>query len=131
MTFKITTVAPIDVEIDDVLVQFFGDPPDDALLQLFKMQDQFGGTPDSQLAGIGLLRGCLVDLALPSSREQWAELVAAQKITLVVTMQLFEHLTDHYSEQLGFRGGQPATPPAGLSENAATSEESSPAVAPD
>lgn len=126
MTFEIRSTPPIDVRIDDVPVQFFGDPPDTALLELFKMQDQFGTTAESQLAAIGLLRGCLAGLVVPDSLEAWAGLVAAGKITLGVTMQLFEHLTDNYGDALGFRGGQRQKSPGGLPENAGTSEVSSP-----
>lgn len=128
--FKITTTPLIDVEIDDAPVQFYGDPPDTALLELFKVQDQFGGTTESNLTAIGGLRGALRGLVPPSSHETWDGLVHDGKITLGVTMQLFEHLTGMYGEALGFRGGQRATSTAGLPENADTSEVSSPAVAP-
>ncbi len=130
MTFEIQTTALIDVSIDGVLVQFFGDPPDTALLELFRVQGAFGKTTESQLEAIGLLRGCLAGLVSPGSLEPWAGLVAAGKISLTVTMQLFEHLTDKYGEALGFRGGQQQKSPGGLPESAATSEESLPAVAP-
>lgn len=128
--FKITSTPLIDVEIDDVLVQFFGDPPDTALLELFKVQDKFGGSAEGNLEAIGALRTCLAGLVAPASLPAWAGLVDAGKVTLGVTMTLFEHLTNQYGETLGFRGGQRATSTGGLPVNADTSEESSPAVAP-
>lgn len=128
--FRITSTPLIDVEIDDVLVQFFGDPPDTALLELFKVQDQFGTTAEGNLEAIGALRACLTGLVVPASLEAWAGLVDAGKITLGVTMQLFEHVADLYGEALGFPGGQRTSSTGGLPENADTSEESSPAVAP-
>ena len=127
---KITSTPLIDVELDDVPVQFFGDPPDTALLELFKVQDQFGGTTESNLTAIGGLRGALRGLVAPGSYQAWDGLVDAGKITLGVTMQLFEHLTTQYGEALGFRGGQRATSTGGLPESADTSEASSLAVAP-
>lgn len=128
--FKITSTPLIDVEIDDVLVQFFGDPPDTALLELFKVQDQFGGNTEATIGAIGSLRGALRGLVPPSSHAAWDSLVHDGKITLGVTMQLFEHLTGMYGEALGFRGGQRASSGGGLPANADTSEESSLAVAP-
>lgn len=130
MTFRITTTPLVDVEIDDVPVQFFGDPPDTALLELFKVQGQFGTSTEGNVAAIGALRGALRGLVPPSSHEAWDGLVHGGKITLGVTMKLFEYLTGMYGEALGFRGGQRASSTSGLPVNADTSEVSSPAVAP-
>jgi hypothetical protein len=127
---KITSTPLIDVEIDDELVRFFGDPPDTALLELFRVQDRFGGDTEQTLEAIGGLRAGLAGLVAPESLEAWASLVAAGKITLAVTMTLFEYLTTQYGEALGFRGGQHATSTGGLPVNADTSEEYSPAAAP-
>ncbi|MBP6729095.1 MAG: hypothetical protein KA129_05695 [Microthrixaceae bacterium] len=130
MTFRITTTPLIDVEIDDVPVQFFGDPPDTALLELFKVQDQFGGSTADTLEALMSLRAALRGLVPTSSHGAWDDLVHSGKITLGTTMTLFEHLSAKYGEALGFRGGQRATSGAGLPASAATSEGSSPAVAP-
>lgn len=124
--FKITTAATIAVEIDDVRIDFFGDPPEEPLLDMMAAQSSFGSTPEDQLRGIGTLRGCLRGLVVPASRDAWDALVANGLISLGVTMQLFEHITTAYSETLGFRGGQPSRSTGGLPENAATSEASSP-----
>ena len=128
--FKITSTPLIDVEIDDVLVQFFGDPPDEALLELFKVQDRFGQSTEGNLEALAALRNALRGLVPPSSHGEWDALVHYGKITFRVTMTLFEHLSAKYGEALGFHGGQRATSGAGLPENADTSEGSSPAVAP-
>ena len=128
--FKITTTPAIDVEIDDVRVQFYGDPPDDALLELFRVQGRFGATNEGNLEAIAALRGALRGLVPPSSHGAWDGLVHGGKITLGVTMQLFEHVAGQYGQSLGFRGGQRASSTSGLPANVDTSEVSSLAVAP-
>lgn len=122
---KINSAPTIDVEIDDVLVRFHGDPPETALLELMAAQASFGSTAEDQIRGIGVLRGCLRGMTTVESRDAWDGLVTAEKITLGVTMQLFEHITDAYGDTLGFRGGSPDKSTSGRPENADTSEVSS------
>lgn len=121
--FIIEVPANVAIQIGDVVVEFFGDPPADAMLALYHMAGSLKTDLGAQLEMVGQITDRLRELVVPDSAPAFEKLADAGKISLVVSMQIFAHLAESYGESLGFQSGTSAPSPSGLPVTAATSAE--------
>lgn len=121
--FVITVPDNIAIQLGDVIVEFYGDPPGEAMLALYRVAGSMPADIDGQLETVTQVTGRLRELVAPDSLPAFDKLAGEGKLSLVVSMQMFAHLMETYGSSLGFQSGTSAPSPSGLPVTAATSAE--------
>jgi hypothetical protein len=119
----IATPNTIEAQIGDVDVSFCGDPPEAALISLYRASVAQQADPAQMLEVIGQLRPILRQLVVPASLAAYDGIDSAGLIGTSVVMAVFTHLSEAYADLLGFQKGLPSPSSTGQPENGPTSPE--------